>query len=297
MPGKERDNVKGTFLRMLSARCTRKSGASRDGSAPHDPCDNGTPDSTDLIKLDNVSMIYNTPAGEVSALSDISFNVGKNEFISIVGSSGCGKSTVLSIISGLLKPTGGSVLYKGRPVTGVSGEIGYMLQHDHLFPWSTVYENVRLGLKIHKKDTQENRERVMRLLRDYNLAEFKDSYPRELSGGMRQRAALIRTLALDPEVLLLDEPFSALDYQTRIRVSDDISGIIRSRGKTAVLVTHDISEAISLSDRVVILSRRPATVKRIIDIDLGDNADVPAKRKSPHFSGYFDTIWEELNNE
>ena len=172
-----------------------------------------------------------------------------------------------------------------------------MLPHDHLFPWSTVYENVRLGLKIHKKDTQENRERVMRLLRDYNLAEFKDSYPRELSGGMRQRAALIRTLALDPEVLLLDEPFSALDYQTRIRVSDDISGIIRSRGKTAVLVTHDISEAISLSDRVVILSKRPATVKRIIDIDLGDNADVPAKRKSPHFSGYFDTIWEELNNE
>lgn len=250
-----------------------------------------------LIRLNNISMIYNTPVSEVNALQDISFSVKDREFVSIVGSSGCGKSTILSIIAGLLTPTGGEVYYKGKPLTGAMCEIGYMLQHDHLFPWSTVYENVRIGLKIQKKDNNENREKVLEMLRTYGLEDFKSSYPRELSGGMRQRAALIRTLALDPDVLLLDEPFSALDYQTRIKVSDDISGIIRSRGKTAILVTHDISEAISLSDRVIILSRRPGTIKKIVDIDLGSGTDVPSKRKSPFFSKYFDTIWEELNDE
>ncbi len=252
---------------------------------------------SDFIQLRDVSMVYNTPAKEVEALKNISFSVKKNEFVSLVGNSGCGKSTILSIISGLLRPTDGQVLFNGHAVLGTNPDMGYMLQHDHLFPWCNVMENVCIGLKIRKCDTKQNRERVYDMLEAYGLGEFAKSYPRELSGGMRQRAALVRTLALDPKVLLLDEPFSALDYQTRIKVSDDIAGIIRSKNKTAVLVTHDISEAISLSDRVIILSRRPAKIKKIINIDLGNIHDVPARRRSPLFAKYFDTIWEEMNND
>ena len=252
---------------------------------------------SDLIELRDVSMVYNTPTKEVEALKNISFSVKNNEFISLVGNSGCGKSTILSIISGLLKPTGGKVYYNNKEISDTNSEVGYMLQHDHLFPWCNVMENVCIGLKIRKCDTEQNRKNVMQLLDSYGLSDFSKSYPRELSGGMRQRAALIRTLALDPEVLLLDEPFSALDYQTRINVSNDISSIIRSKNKTAILVTHDISEAISLSDRVIVLSRRPARIKKVFKIDLDDTQDVHSRRRSPLFAKYFDAIWEEMNNE
>ena len=251
--------------------------------------------SDELIKLENVSMKYNTPSGEIEALKSISFSVYKNEFVSIVGSSGCGKSTVLSIISGLLKPTDGRVLYNGAPLSGALSDVGYMLQHDQLFPWSTVEENVSLGLRVRHINTPENRKKIRLMLEDHGLAAFASKYPRELSGGMRQRAALVRTLALDPGLLLLDEPFSALDYQTRIRVSDDIAGIIRRRNKTAILVTHDISEAISLSDRIIVLSSRPASVCATVDIKLDGNS-VPEKRRSPQFSEYFEIIWSHLSD-
>ena len=236
--------------------------------------------SDELIKLENVSMKYNTPSGEIEALKSISFSVYKNEFVSIVGSSGCGKSTVLS---------------NGAPLSGALSDVGYMLQHDQLFPWSTVEENVSLGLRVRHINTPENRKKVRLMLEDYGLAAFASKYPRELSGGMRQRAALVRTLALDPGLLLLDEPFSALDYQTRIRVSDDIAGIIRRRNKTAILVTHDISEAISLSDRIIVLSSRPASVCATVDIKLDGNS-VPEKRRSPQFSEYFEIIWSHLSD-
>lgn len=248
-----------------------------------------------IITLNDVSMTYNTPTSEVEAIKDISFSVNKNEFISLVGCSGCGKSTILSIISGLIKPTSGEVYYKNKLIEGTSNDMGYMLQSDHLFPWCNVMENVCLGLKIRNCDTRQGRERVMGMLSAYGLSDFAQSYPRELSGGMRQRAALVRTLALDPEVLLLDEPFSALDYQTRINVSADIASIIRSRRKTAILVTHDISEAISLSDRVIILTKRPARIKKVIAIELDKSMSVLDRRKDPSFSRYFDMIWEEMN--
>ena len=255
------------------------------------------PDTSSIIRLENVSMSYNTPLSEVEAINNISFDIKKNEFVSIVGSSGCGKSTILSIISGLLKPTAGKVYYKNKQVLSTNNDMGYMLQHDHLFPWCSVLENVCIGLKIRNLDNKLNRQRVISMLNTYGLGEFINSFPRELSGGMRQRVALVRTLALDPEVLLLDEPFSALDYQTRIKVSDDIASIIRSKRKTAILVTHDISEAISLSDRVIILSKRPATIRSIIKINLESSHDVPSRRKSVKFAKYFDQIWEEMNNE
>ena len=251
-----------------------------------------------ILKPTDVSYSYHTLDGETKALSDISFALTPGEFTAIVGPSGCGKSTLLSLIAGLMQPEAGSMSLGGMPLTENSSKIGYMLQHDHLFEWRTVYRNVVLGAEIRGKVTPEIRARAVQLLEQYGLERFARSRPSELSGGMRQRAALIRTLLLDPELLLLDEPFSALDYQTRLTVSDDIGQIIRRSGKTALLVTHDLSEAVSLSDRVIILSKRPASIVRIVPVKFTLENDTPLNRRNaPEFKTYFNEIWKELNHD
>lgn len=251
-----------------------------------------------ILTLKDISYAYHSLNGEIPALQNISFQVLSGEFLAIVGPSGCGKSTLLSIIAELLEPENGTITFQNPDGSLHYPKIGYMLQHDHLFEWRSVYKNVILGLEIKKKLTKENIEYVNQLLKDYDLYQFKDKKPSELSGGMRQRAALIRTLALNPEILLLDEPFSALDYQTRLSVSEDICRIIRSTRKTAILITHDLSEAISLADRVLVLSHRPATVKKELPIHLTkpDESSMAA-RKAPEFSHYFNLLWEELSDE
>lgn len=249
-----------------------------------------------LLQLQDIGMAYHTLNGEIPALSHISFSINKGEFVSLVGPSGCGKSTILNLIAGLLKPEQGAITMQGISLEKSPVTIGYMLQKDHLFEWRTIYENVILGLEIQKKLTKDRLDRVEQLLKDYGLEDFKQARPSQLSGGMRQRAALIRTLALEPSLLLLDEPFSALDYQTRLNVSDDIGKIIKKEGKTALLVTHDISEAISMSDRVIVLTKAPASIKCELPILL----DIPEKtpmnaRSAPDFKDYFNRIWKELN--
>lgn len=251
------------------------------------------------LKLSNISYTYYTTKGETKALDLLSFSVKKGEFVAIVGPSGCGKSTLLNIIAGLLKPTTGQVLINGTPIEDSIEKVGYMLQKDHLLNWRTIYRNLTLGLEIQHKMTPENKNRIDELLKLYGLYDFKDAYPKQLSGGMRQRAALIRTLALSPNILLLDEPFSALDYQTRLNVSNDIGTIIKERGMSAVLVTHDLSEAISMADRVIVLSGRPGRIKKIIPIHLtceGVKTPVNA-RNAKEFPDYFNQIWGEINNE
>ncbi len=259
-----------------------------------------------ILELHDICYSYHSLEGETDALSHISFQVKKGEFLAIVGPSGCGKSTLLSIISGLLLPESGEIRFPvakegdtdKHPMAESCPRIGYMLQHDHLFEWRTIYRNVILGLEINRQLTPQKKQRVMELLKDYGLDKFKDKKPGELSGGMKQRAALIRTLALDPEILLLDEPFSALDYQTRLSVSSDICSIIRSAGKTAILVTHDLSEAISLADRILVLSKRPATIKCDIPIHLTISGNSPlASRNAPEYQGYFNQLWKEISDE
>lgn len=249
-----------------------------------------------LLKLDNLSFSYHTLSGETKALENISFLVKKGEFLAIVGPSGCGKSTILSLIAGLLTPESGGITFYSD--NGQKPGIGYMLQHDHLLEWRTVWKNVTLGLEINHQMTAENCSRVRKMLADYGLSAFSNKKPSELSGGMKQRAALIRTMALEPEILLLDEPFSALDYQTRLTVSADIASIIRSAGKTAILITHDLSEAVSLADRVIVLTHRPAQVKAVfpIHLTLADNS-LLAARKAPEYTSYFNSIWEEIADE
>lgn len=238
-------------------------------------------------------MKYQTESGEVEAVSDVSFSVRRGEFLSIVGPSGCGKSTLLSIIAGLAEQSAGCVTVLGQPAARGARSVGYMLQKDHLFEWRTIEQNVLLGLEVRRDLNDETRAAAQELLRTYDLWEFRDRYPRELSGGMRQRAALIRTLATSPDILLLDEAFSALDYQTRLTVTEDIHGIIKQVGATAILVTHDISESIALSDRVVVLSARPAVVQAIHEIDLGDLTS-GQRRDHPDFRNYFNLVRKEL---
>lgn len=241
-----------------------------------------------MISLQDVSLSYHSPNGETRAVSHLSFSVAEGEFVTIVGPSGCGKSSILSMLSGLIAPSAGTVQ--------VNGNMGYMLQKDQLLPWRTIRRNAQLGLELQNKLTPDNIAFVDHMLEQYGLGEFKDRFPAELSGGMRQRAALIRTLAVRPDVLLLDEPFSALDYQTRLSVADEIGTIIRKEGKTALLVSHDISEAISLSDRVIVLSGRPARLKKIHNIELSVADRTPMKaREAPEFRAYFNTIWKELD--
>ncbi len=254
----------------------------------------------ELLKLQDVSLTYQAENGEVHALDSISFTAQEGEMIGIVGPSGCGKSTLLSVIAGLEPATRGTVLLGGEPVNGVSEKIGYMLQKDNLLNWRTIRSNVLLGLEIRKMLTKENVEYVENLLETYGLAEFADKYPPQLSGGMRQRAALIRTLATKPDLLLLDEAFSALDYQTRLTVTDDVLSILRREKKTALIVTHDIPESISMSDRIIVLSDRPARVKSIHKMEFpprpGQSYALPLERRNtPAFGQYFNLIWKELD--
>jgi NitT/TauT family transport system ATP-binding protein len=241
-------------------------------------------------------MNYHSVKGETPALKNINFEVNEGEFVSILGPSGCGKSTLLNIMNGLLEPSSGQVLYKGKDIKNNLDKIGYMFQKDHLFEWNTVWENVILGLKIKKQLTNESKDRVNELLDAYGLLRFKNHYPSELSGGMRQRVALIRTLALNPEILFLDEPFSALDYQSRLLVCDDVYKIIKTEKKTAIMVTHDIAEAISISEKVIVLSKRPSNVKVEVPIDFKNEDLTPfQRRKDIEFSDYFNRLWKELN--
>lgn len=254
----------------------------------------------ELLELRNVSLTYQAANGEVEAVRDISFTAGAGELVGIVGPSGCGKSTLLSIISGLEAPTAGQVLIGGEPVTGVSPKIGYMLQKDNLLSWRSIRRNVLLGLEIRRTLSPENTEYADHLLETYGLWEFRDKYPAQLSGGMRQRAALIRTLVPRPDLLLLDEAFSALDYQTRLAVTDDVFGILKKENKTALIVTHDIPEGISMSDRIVVMTSRPGRVRKIYSLDFSEpsgGAPVPplVRRNSPRFGGYFNLIWKEFD--
>ncbi len=249
-----------------------------------------------IVEINNIAMNYQSPNGEIPAITNVNLKIVKGEFICIVGPSGCGKSTLLSIIAGLLKPSSGSIAINGKEISGTCEKVGYMLQKDYLFEWRTILQNVMLGLEIRKIKTNDNIEYVNNLLKTYGLYEFTNKYPSQLSGGMRQRAALIRTLALKPEILLLDEAFSALDYQTRLAVADDIYSIIKKENKTAILVTHDIAESISMADRVIVLSSRPATIKSIHNIKLTCEKRTPfCSREAPEFRHYFNTIWKELD--
>ena len=247
-----------------------------------------------LLELKNVSLTYQTLTDEITAISGLSFNCNEGEFLSIVGPSGCGKTTILSLVAGLIKPTSGKIVIDGEEVNKNNFNLGYMLQKDQLFPWRTIEKNVLLPLEIQRKLTVENINYANSLLDKYGLKDFKKNYPDQLSGGMRQRAALIRTLVPNPKILLLDEPFSALDYQTRLSVCDDVYSIIKAERKTAVLVTHDISEAISMSDKIIVLTDRPAQVKSIFKPMLDGNSPL-RKRESKDFGLLFEKIWRELN--
>ena len=239
------------------------------------------------LSLQHVDKIYDN---NVQAVFDFNLEVKDKEFIVFVGPSGCGKSTLLSIISGLESKTNGEVY--------IDGKVGYMLQKDNLLEWRTIYKNVLLGLEIQKALTEENKKYAIELLKKYGLYEFKDKYPNQLSGGMRQRVALIRTLAIKPKILLLDEAFSALDYQTRLMVTEDIYKILKNEGITALMVTHDISEAIAMSDKIIVLTHRPAKIKAVHEIDFEIKNRTPLNcRQSPKFSKYFDMMWSELNEK
>lgn len=237
-----------------------------------------------ILSLDHIYYSYHDKNGETPVINDLSFEIKPGSFTSIVGPSGCGKSTLLSLLCDLIKPEAGTI-YIRPPENNTDSRMGYMLQKDNLFEWRSIYKNVMLGLEINNKKTPENIAYVNHLLEQYDLAEFKSARPSQLSGGMRQRAALIRTLALKPDILLLDEPFSALDYQTRLEVREDICNILRSEKKTVILVTHDISEAIAMTDRVLILTNRPASLLKTVDIK---SRDALSTQK------YFDEIREVL---
>jgi len=244
-----------------------------------------------ILTITNLKKSYHTPEGEIEAVEDFSLTVNKGEFIAIVGPSGCGKSTILSILCGLENKYGGSIKYNSnnKPV------IGYMLQQDTLFPWRTILNNSLIGLEMKRKLTKEKKEYVMKLLKKYGLQDFANHYPSSLSGGMRQRVALIRTLAINPELLLLDEPYSALDYQTRLAVSDDVYKIIKREKKTVIMVTHDLAEAISMADRIIVLTKRPARIKNIYEINLSNRGTPIENRQAKEFANYYDKIWKDLD--
>jgi len=248
------------------------------------------------VELRNVGLNYHTEAGEVAALQDVNLTVQDQEFVAIVGQSGCGKSTLLSLVSGLLTPSRGEVTIDGNPVQGTSKRVGYMLQQDYLFEWRTILDNALLGLEIRKERTPEAVDEVREMLKTYGLGGFEHYYPSQLSGGMRQRVALIRTLATKPDVLLLDEPFSALDYQNRLSVGEEVVRILRERKKTVLMVTHDIPEAVSMANRVVVMTPRPGTIRSIHSIKMCDEGLSPLQtREVPEFREYFGAIWKELN--
>ncbi|MGI6576470.1 MAG: ABC transporter ATP-binding protein [Eubacteriales bacterium] len=249
-----------------------------------------------MLRVKHVSKTYQAHNGEVEALKDISFEVQEGEYIGIVGPSGSGKSTLLSIIAGLIEPTSGEMYINGTQISGISNDIGYMLQSDNLLEWRTITKNVLFGLEIRKMLTKENAEYAEQLLKNYGLYEFRDKHPSQLSGGMRQRVALIRTLAVKPKILILDEAFSALDYQTRLALTDDVHQILKRENMTTIMVTHDIPESISMCDRVIVLSKRPAVIKRIHTLEFPEDVKTPLQRRNnPKFGQYFNEIWRELD--
>ena len=251
-----------------------------------------------VVELENINMVYHTLEDETLAIKNLSMDIHEGEIIGIVGPSGCGKSTLLSIVAGLIRPTSGRAMVNGELVTKPLKNIGYMFQKDQLFDWRNILDNVTLGLELQARLNDQSMEEAIQMLNNYGLGEFLNAYPNQLSGGMRQRVALIRTLLLKPDILLLDEPFSALDYQTRLAISDEVGLILREKKKTAILVTHDIAEAISLCDRVAIMSARPGTIKEIIDIKLSCCHGEPSPiklREAPEFRDYFNKIWKELD--
>ena len=254
-----------------------------------------------FLEIQDLNYSYHTKAGETKALSGIDLSVKKGEFLAIVGPSGCGKSTLLNLVAGLLPFGNGSITLEGAPIQEHRDKIGYMLQKDHLLAWRTTEENICLGLEISKKMTKEKLQLAEHLLKQYGLYEFRKVKPEALSGGMKQRAALIRTLVMEPELLLLDEPFSALDYQTRLSVADDIYEILKKEGKTAILITHDIAEAISMAERIIVLTKRPGRIKKEIKIALTmEDGEAPKKpsegRGAGEFATYYQQIWKELMN-
>lgn len=242
-----------------------------------------------ILEIKNLKKTYHNQNGETDAIGNVSFDLCDKELLSIVGPSGCGKSTILSILCGLEEKSGGEILFKEN------SNIGYMLQQDSLFEWLTILDNCLLGLKIQNKLTEENKKYVIHLLETYGLKDFINRYPNDLSGGMRQRVALIRTLATKPDILLLDEPFSALDYQSRLAVSDDVYKIIKNEKKSAIMVTHDIAEAISVSDRIIVLTKRPCKVKKIYKIEFAERKNPIENRKAKEFSYYYDKIWKDID--
>lgn len=242
-----------------------------------------------ILEVNNLSKNYQTIEGEIKAIDNISFALDKEEVLCIVGSSGCGKSTLLNILAGLDSSYSGQIKFNNET------KIGYMLQEDALFPWLNILDNACLGLDIEKKKTKENIEFVKKLLIKYGLGDFLEKYPHELSGGMRQRVALIRTLALKPDILMLDEPFSALDYVSRLSVSDDVLKIIKSEKKSVIMITHDLAEAISIADRVIVLSMRPAKIKSVYEINLTNKSTPINNRKAKEFGYYYDLLWKDLD--
>ena len=245
-----------------------------------------------LIEVKNLNYNYYTSDGIIQTLKDITFSVEQEEIVSIVGPSGCGKTTLLKIIAGLI-----SIDNKENILNKNNLTLGYMFQKDNLFDWLTVKENIEIGLKIQKKLNEKSRTKMEKLIEKYNLIQFEKYYPNQISGGMRQKVALIRTLAIEPNVLLLDEPFSALDYQNRLKICDEVFNIIKEEKKTAIMVTHDIGEAISCSDKVIILSKRPAKIKKIININFENNLTIIEKRKTDKFNRYFDEVWSEIESD
>ena len=243
-----------------------------------------------ILDIKNLRKKYQTKKEEILAVDSFSYSIEQGEFIAIVGPSGCGKSSILSILSGLVKD------YEGEFKFYNDSKIGYMLQNDNLFEFRTILNNCLLGLEIKKDLTEENKKYIIELLNNYGLSDFINSYPDNLSGGMRQRVALIRTLATKPDILLLDEPFSALDYQTRLIVSDDVYKILKKENKTAIIVTHDLAEAISMADKIIVMSKRPSIIKNIYEIKL-DNKSTPIEnRKDKKFSYYYDLIWKDIDH-
>lgn len=242
-----------------------------------------------ILEIKNLSKTYHTKKEEILAIKDFSFELKEKEFVAIVGPSGCGKSTILSILCGLENKSDG--LFKFKDNT----KIGYMLQYDSLFEWRTILNNCLLGLELNNNLNDKTKENVLKLLKKYGLKDFVNSYPSNLSGGMRQRVALIRTLATNPDILLLDEPFSALDYQTRLAVSDDVYKIIKNENKSAIMVTHDLAEAISMADRIIVLSKRPCVIKNIYEINLSNKTNPIENRKAKEFSYYYDLIWKDID--
>ncbi|NLL44814.1 MAG: ABC transporter ATP-binding protein [Mollicutes bacterium] len=242
-----------------------------------------------ILSIKNLKKIYHTKQGETLAVDNFSFNLLDGEFVAIVGPSGCGKSTILSILCGLEKKSDGEIKIRDNC------KIGYMLQQDSLFNWRTILRNCLLGIEITEDLNDENKQHVINLLETYGLKDFINSYPQNLSGGMRQRVALIRTLATKPDILLLDEPFSALDYQSRLAVSDDVYRIIKSEHKSVIMVTHDIAEAISMADRIIVMTKRPGTIKNIYNIELTNKSTPIENRKAKEFAHYYELIWKDLD--